>query len=506
MKYNVLIPLTLLACCSLFSTTTMHSQNNQPVTIHVINILDYISDYSDQNGYAIRYASDEIKSYVQSKMAKVANKVNAGQLKVYDIFDKKGMFNHNPYRNPEKNKFSKVYLLEEVEKMDCEGDVVVVVYNGHGFTNSQSKTFMGNNGRGITYPNLVLHYDPPTSAKHYLAYDELLCKIQKKKPAMVLSIVSACQEKISNQVEGMMAFNTSNPNSSTVDSLRDENFGTTQEYAFGFERASANAELVTNPFQVNEERTMELFNPYYKDDYRQAVENDKVISIELLSCSKGEFTWVDAEGGHFLTSFMDALDQALDSPIETSWEYVASNTYEITRRRVSAYNLYASTKGGRFDEHVQSPQTKVFFRTEDCNETPIARPLPRIPNTLATNTFQGLTISNTEYFKYQKYLNGKQRPPIWLAVRFVKLGESYRTGGRPDYAVETLSAALPVLRANDHWYQLATAYERLGLAYRDQGNFVEARANYLEAQKLFKQLKVEGSLSVIQELIDQLKS
>ena len=119
------------------------------------------------------------------------------------------------------------------------------------------------------------------------------------------------------------------------DSLRLlNNYASTPEYVSGFERASFGNLRQFNAFEVRDLRSSSLFNPHQNPAYQPYLSNNQLLSVELLSCSKGQFTWVDAEGGHFLTSFMDALEEALKSTEEASWEKIAATTVFKMKNRV----------------------------------------------------------------------------------------------------------------------------------------------------------------------------
>lgn len=462
------------------------AQNSAPKKIHLINMLDYYSDYSNQEGYAMRLASANLKAYFESKLTKLSYDIPNVQIEIHNIFDEPSPKAHDPYTEIEKNRFSKNHLVETLQALSCEEDMVVVVYNGHGFTTSNKPAILDANGGNMTYPNLVFHYSRPSNESHYIPYEDILCVLQQKKPAMIVSVISACQINVPEIVETQIAAN--------YDAY-------TKEFLTNFDQAGVQADyLLYEEEAAKETRTKELFDLNTNTAYN-SLQANQVLSIELLSCSKGEFTWVDAEGGHFMTSFIDSFGEALESPTPTSWEIIAANTQFKTEHRINAYNIYESTKGGQFEKHEQSPQCKVYVRdANDCSKAPISRPLPLVNNDLNIPT-----ASNQTFFEYEAQINGKRKTPLWLARRFVKLGESYRVAGSPDQAIKILDTAIPVLKANKDTYRLATAYERLGLSYRDKKNKNKALQYLKEAKVLYHQMKVAGSMDVIDGLIEQLR-
>ena len=119
----------------------------------------------------------------------------------------------------------------------------------------------------------------------------------------------------------------------------------------------------------------------------------------------------------------------------------------------------------------------MYVKSGDCSAPPQSLPLPQIEGYAGTTRGYSTPIPSSEsYFVYEDYIHQGKRPPYSLAKRFVKLSESYRIAGRADLAVKTLKSAIPVLRAHGDRYKLGTAYERLGLAYRDMDNLTEARS------------------------------
>ena len=84
--------------------------------------------------------------------------------------------------------------------MKCEGDVVMVIYNGHGFNDSNTKTYYDASGEGITYPNLILNYERPTKKEHFINYRDVLCQIEAKKPAMVFLLFQLAKTKSLQQL------------------------------------------------------------------------------------------------------------------------------------------------------------------------------------------------------------------------------------------------------------------------------------------------------------------
>lgn len=489
---------TILACWSIImfisfiSTTKGQSNinNNIPKKIHLINILDYLSSSStEQEGYAMRQASRYLGASFEAKLNKLSNDLPQTEVVTYNIFDNVDLeaeeASHNYYTDIEKNKFSKANLIKELQNISCKGDIVMVVYNGHGFSTSAKEGKRDNNGTTVDYPNLVLNYSPPRKDNHFVPYEDILCVLQEKQPAMIISLISTCQIEFDPIVEERIAINYEAYN---------------QEFLTHFDRASVQEIYRNNEEAIQEARVNDLFNLSSNSHYN-FLQQDQVLSVELLSCSKGEYTWVDTEGGHFLTSFIDVFSEGLKSSSSVTWEQIAANTQHKTEKRINAYNIYESTKGGDFEKHEQTPQCQVLVKDINCQNIPRSLPLPTIKEGITSTP----AVIAPSFFEYEAHIQGRRKTPYWLAKRFVKLGESYRVAGSIEQAIRTLETAIPVLKANKNTYELATAYEKLGLAYQNKQDKNNALLYLNKAKKLFDIMKVEGSMDVINSLIEQVK-
>ena len=85
------------------------------------------------------------------------------------------------------------------------------------------------------------------------------------------------------------------------------------------------------------------------------------------------------------------------------------------------------------------------------------------------------------------------------AVRYIKIGNTYRETNQYKEAERALSAGLATIRQQRDRYWEAVAYENMGLLYRDMEDSLKALRYFDSASKVYQQLNLEGSrISMVQ--------
>ena len=102
-------------------------------------------------------------------------------------------------------------------------------------------------------------------------------------------------------------------------------------------------------------------------------------------------------------------------------------------------------------------------------------------------------------------------PDLKLAVRNIKLGNTYREGKDYDNAAKFLIEGLKVTQTYNDFdgnYWTAAAYEGLGYLYRDMSMFEESKANFKKALEIFQKIikQEDGSqqamISVLNKVVE----
>jgi hypothetical protein len=97
MKIKLLIVNLLLLCCFI----QLNGQSTPSKKIHLVRMLDFFSDYSEENGYAMRAASNNIQAYFESNAYKLANDVTGGNIELHNVYDDLNttQASHDPFRD-----------------------------------------------------------------------------------------------------------------------------------------------------------------------------------------------------------------------------------------------------------------------------------------------------------------------------------------------------------------------------------------------------------------------
>lgn len=444
----------------------------QPKTVHLINIFDFQTEIVDPitgelKSYKISVGAEKFRSYITAKAYKIAETLKI-PLKSHDFFDADFI------PDPLHSKFSKYAIQDSLYKLSCKGDIVIVAVLCHGFSSNTEKY----SNDSVNYPNLILNYSGNISES--IPFGDILCSLTKKQPSLILSIVSTCQELVSDVIASMIQKRYEG-------FLRNFN---------NFSIAGKNDQVpYTNSFEVRIERINDLFNQENLKTYVN--DSSQTICIELISCDKGEYTYIDEEGGHFLSAFMDVFDESLNSPLKVDWLSIAEKTKLKTQNTINDYNTYLQNKRSE-DYHLQNPQCFVTAKSGSCSDMPYF-----ITSTLTNQQFGE---NSADFYIYQDHLSKNIETPYYIAVRFVKLGDSYREAGNPELAIRTLDVAIEMLQQTENQYVLATAYEKKGLALRDKLETDAAINELRKARNIFSSLNCQGSVSAIDHILVSLKN
>lgn len=486
MKNLILVRKIGLSFLLLCISVAVLGQSGKVPRIHLISIVDRWSERSDNydKDYLLRRASELMHAEMSAKLNAISKeiKVMKGLAPSEEIFIEHRVFDDGYTTNPDSNKFSWQRLDNILNEIDCKGDIVFVLYNGHGF--SFSDPIVDNRGNEMSYPDLILNYEglDPLNPYSSMPYVDILCRLQRKQPSLIVSLVNACQNEVA-------------PNLQKALTQTYETYQTKQYTTAGGNKGEP------NKLEIREKNIRNLFLLEHSK-YNQYKNNpNEILSAEFISCSKGEFTWIGDEGGHLYKNFSDVFDRLLEGQDSLTWEEIAKEVDSDTRDEIQDWNE-------KEDEiHLQNPQCRVFVKYLSCFSTPTPLNTPSRKPIYSGGT----TGSNTNLIEYKDYLKGTKIPPFWLARNFVKLGSSYRIAGGIDESLKILNVARPVVEKqvskkhrNNDKYLLASLYENTGLAHADNGDPSQA-IEYLEkAKELYIETEAAGSVSVIDHLLEKL--
>lgn len=108
-------------------------------------------------------------------------------------------------------------------------------------------------------------------------------------------------------------------------------------------------------------------------------------------------------------------------------------------------------------------------------------------------------------------ITSAKTPDIELAIRYIKLGSTYREGKEYDNSAKYLSEGLKIaqkFKSFDGKYWTAAAYENLGYLYRDLAMYDESQKNFKMAIAIYNKIirQEDGSqqamLSVLNKIVD----
>lgn len=102
-------------------------------------------------------------------------------------------------------------------------------------------------------------------------------------------------------------------------------------------------------------------------------------------------------------------------------------------------------------------------------------------------------------------------PDLELAIRYIKLGSTYREGKEFDNSAKYLSNGLKLAQKFNNFdgkYWTAAAYENLGYMYRDMGMFDESKKNFKLAIDIYNKIirledgSQQAMLSVLNKIVE----
>lgn len=439
----------------------------QPKAIHIIQILDFNTAYKENTndpgdaGYIMSKASASIKDAVVPLFSDLANSLNL-QIKEHIIYDPERSINYDDLsqNKPENLKFTPQYLDKILKDLKCENDIVVVLYSGHGF--SFEKT--GN----ISYPNLMLNYN--NDFKPYVNYGDVLKIVHSKKPTLVISIVSACQ---------------TTPPSNLVSIIKTENRQYFANNTFSFDMSQyanqSNVDIQRNRAQIEKKRASELFLlPKYNDL------STNQLSVELISSSHGEQTYINNRGGHFIRAFRDVMTDMIKSDKEINWQEVAF----LVDKKTKEYVTDANKNLPENEKHKQTPQCIVYAKGVNGD---IVKTYPLIG-----------TVKDDPKGIIEVYAPYTGKPSMEYAIRLTKLSNTYREAGSKDFAMNAIEESLETLKGTNSYFE-AVAYENRAMIHLDNGNTSAAKEDFQKALSIYEKLNAKGSVNAIKARIDDIK-
>ncbi len=102
-----------------------------------------------------------------------------------------------------------------------------------------------------------------------------------------------------------------------------------------------------------------------------------------------------------------------------------------------------------------------------------------------------------------------KNPDINTAIRYIKLGNTYREAKDFDNSAKYISLGLKTISGAESFdarYWTAAAYEYLGYLYRDMAMFAESKSNFAKALDIYKKIirQEDGSQSAMLSVINKL--
>lgn len=317
------------------------------------------------------------------------------------------------------DKFNKANVQDLISKLNCEEDIVILTYVGHGFRSIKEVR--------DDLPQLKLNYTPKDYTRaNTIFLSDILYDLYSKKPKFVLSMINSC-----NDVPNIDK--TNNPYSKH-----------TPRTEFEYVRSVAAGETA---FGSNER-------------YFDLLKNDLVNttkSVTLLSCEKGQKSWLNDEGGFFHQLLMKSLQDNLQSDKKITWKQIGDQARTETIQWTERTNQKQGTG-------IEQYPTYEIFNVQGRKFSSITSPSPYGGN-ITTNTAIAPFSSNVvDYYNPYKKIN------LNYAIRLTKLSNTYREMKCYDCALNALDKAIPVLNKNGSLYFEATAYENKGWLYLDENN------------------------------------
>jgi hypothetical protein len=428
--------------------------------IHVLEILDTDMVSSDATHPAeLRNGAENTRFQIKIEAEFLMKylKLTESDVKYYEVSgkDKDG-----------KDNFTKAGVATAINSLvsNCHpGDYVLIANYTHGLRSDRNNT---------DAPQISLG---PNYAHEYYYFDDILVEIEKAKPAFILSLVTACQKNIRD-----LAI-TDNPLRVPV------------QPRVNRERVAPNENREESAYQY--QRLFE--NPIFQ--------NYSTVSVELYSCSKNAFSYVDSHGGTFAHEFFKIFKQklSLGGRAEISWKNIAFAV------KTNVVQLTTNNEDGK-----QTPVGIIRYIGGDG----------QIKKEYLDESVRKEVIPLENQDIYIEYTNLKKNPSFRLAIRFVVLAISYMEEAYPELSLKTLDIAIPALEkqmfrnnkakvvipknvitdAGDVVYFLGKAYEFKGRILAET-NPEEAKKCFEIAKEQFERIGAKSSDAVMKRRLDELK-
>ncbi len=364
----------------------------------------------------MRMGAEELIGVMNREIVSLAKGLGFNEI---DLKTKK--FDYEVTGSKYNNNFSLKSINELLDTIACKNDIVIVATYTHGVRSERPKD---------VYPLLSL-------ASETIHFQDILNKLISKKPSFMLSIVTSCQAGPANNI-----------------------FSPQIETKY----VSTASGMLRSP-----EKYEKLFIEK-KDDVQ-------TVSVEFLSCSPSEYSYVDIYGGPFFYKLINIFRTTLDKNSnvkEINWKYIANELNQgfVKQTKNRAYGSQCPNSLMREFRHNKVP---VITKLSGCYDNP--------------------KLTYSDYYK--PYKNGISHT---FAVRLVKLANSYRSAkcdNCNEYALETLDKAIEVLRKHKDIYFEASAIELKGIIHYEQGKLKEAEKELFNAMVKFKSINCCGSATTI---------
>jgi hypothetical protein len=420
-------------------------------------LIIFINSYAQEKVHLIKVMATDDPAYTISNGAiKIKNDI--------EIQFKNNLVNKLGYEVIEYDitgeNFNEDKLKDEISNLECEGDIVIFLYAGHGFRNPHQVSEL---------PFLKLNYEegePSLAMNKTVNAETVINRLKVKNPSTLISIINSCNN-IPQEYKNLT------PNIQGG-------------YAYHIEEGGMSD-------NVNDVRLEELFN--------LNPQNKGTSVVTLLSCSKDQKSWISIYGGFFHESFMIEFNKAVRSEKKISWDNIAIETQKKTAIAIERWNKKKENIGLKIEQcpsYIIEDNNRKVTRSRSCENI-------ESNDAVGGNAADIFEPNVTNLYEYQEYINGTKKPPFWLARNFVKLGDSYINAGGNDEAIRILSAAEPVIKSKpNEKYLLASLYENMGLAYLQKQNYEVAKSYLLQARSLYEQTEAKASVSVIDALLKKI--
>ncbi len=232
-----------------------------------------------------------------------------------------------------------------------------------------------------------------TPNPNFIFYNDILKHLLSLKPSFCLSIVNSCQEERNSNIATL----SYRPQQQRV-------------WVAGTSRNRKNSQ-----YQYDL-----LFNKPANTPY-------PTVFVELYSCSKKQYSYVDSEGGIFAKTFFEIFAQKLSGGGQRyiDWQTVGSEV-----QREVAQNTVNMEAG------VQVPVGTIKCYDENKN---MVRKLDITKRNLVVKPVRDTVVEN---FLKSDIMKGRKNPDLALLRRFTKLANTYMLYGAREQAIKTVDTTI----------------------------------------------------------------